>query len=290
MKLATVIPTLGRKAQLARLLRHLEAQTRPPDEVIVSAPDPSHVELPEPLSYPVTLVFGTTGSCAQRNAGLERALDRFDIISFIDDDFIPADDYFELVAQAFEDSPEFAVVMGQVIRDGATTAGLSWQEAKTALDDAGSLPGTQPRVVDHVGAYGCNMSVRTRTIEDVRFDERLALYGWQEDIDFSSRLRSRGRIVCVNTIRGVHLGIKTGRTSGKRFGYSQVANPIYLIRKGSVPATFALPLLARNLTTNVLRSLWPEPYVDRRGRLWGNLLALSHVLAGRIEPEHVLEM
>jgi hypothetical protein len=127
-------------------------------------------------------------------------------------------------------------------------------------------------------------------IGDMRFDERLVLYGWQEDIDFTSRLRSRGRVVCVAGIHGVHLGIKAGRVSGVRLGYSQVVNPVYLIRKGSVPASFALPLMARNLAANLARSFWPEAWVDRRGRLRGNLLALCHVLAGRIEPEHVLEI
>jgi GT2 family glycosyltransferase len=146
------------------------------------------------------------------------------------------------------------------------------------------------QVVDHVGAYGCNMSIRARLVGELRFDERLVLYGWQEDIDFTSQLRSRGRVVCVSAITGVHLGLKAGRVSGKRFGYSQVANPVYLILKGSVPASFALPLMGRNVVANLARSLWPEAYVDRRGRLRGNLLALVHVLSGRIEPEYILKL
>ena len=112
-------------------------------------------------------------------------------------------------------------------------------------------------------------------IGDMRFDERLVLYGWQEDIDFTSRLRRRGRVVCVPASAACISGLKAGRVSGKRFGYSQVVNPVYLIRKGSVPASFALPLMFRNLAANLVRSLRPEPYVDRRGRLRGNLLGLS---------------
>ena len=56
-----------------------------------------------------------------------------------------------------------------------------------------------------------------------------------------------------------------------------------------MPASFALPLMLRNLAANLVRSLRPEPWVDRRGRLRGNLLAIGHVLSGRIEPEHVLK-
>ena len=37
----------------------------------------------------------------------------------------------------------------------------------------------------------------------------------------------------ANVLRGVHLGNKRGRVSGLRFGYSQIANPIYLLQKGT---------------------------------------------------------
>lgn len=285
MRLVVVVATLGRRAQLARLLRFLTRQTRLPDAVVVSAPDVSHVELPDDLPFPVKTVFGPAGLAMQRNRALDMVLGRFDIVTFLDDDFLPADGYLAGVVDAFAANPRFAAVMGRVILDGASTAGLDWADALDALarpDPAGEAG----PVVDHVGAYGCNMSIRAREIGEMRFDERLVLYGWQEDIDFTSRLRRRGRVVCVPRLRGVHLGLKSGRVSGMRFGYSQVVNPIYLIRKGSVPASFALPLLFRNLGANLLRSLRPEPYVDRRGRLRGNFLGLSHLLRGRIEPEH----
>jgi len=288
MRLVVAIPTFGRAAQLARLVDHLAGQTRPPDAVIVSAPDAGHIALPDRPAFPVRLVFGPAGSSHQRNAALDAIADDADIVTFFDDDFVPAADYLERIERAFVAHDDVVVAMGDVILDGAHGAGVSWEEALAAIAAAGPVAGTA--LIDHVGAYGCNMSIRVPRIEGLRFDERLVLYGWQEDIDFTSQLRRRGRVVCVRAIRGVHLGIKTGRVSGLRFGYSQVVNPIYLIRKGSVPASFALPLLARNLAANVLRSVRPEPWVDRRGRLRGNLRAIAHVLRGRVEPEHVLKL
>lgn len=290
MKLAVIIATLGRREQLTRLLEYLGGQTRLPDEVILSAPDAAHVEAPESSPFPVSLVFGPIGSSAQRNTALAASLGRFDLITFFDDDFVPSAEYLEQVEKAFAENEGWAVVMGRVVRDGAKNAGLTWEDAEAALREAKGKTHYGPPVVDHVGAYGCNMSCRSSMVGDVRFDERLVLYGWQEDIDFTSRLRSRGRVVCVTSITGVHLGIKSGRTSGERFGYSQVANPIYLIRKGSVPASFALPLMFRNIAANLAKSLRPEPYVDRRGRLRGNMLAILHVAMGRIEPEYVLKI
>jgi hypothetical protein len=54
-------------------------------------------------------------------------------------------------------------------------------------------------------------------------------------------------------------------------------NPVYLINKGYVPATFAVELMARNI---IIRSFWPEPWIDRRERLRGNLLAALHLMMG----------
>jgi GT2 family glycosyltransferase len=290
MKLAVIIPTLGRSEQVTKLLTYLGGQTRLPDEVILSAPDPSHVQLPMDRAFPVTLVFGPKGSSVQRNTALDEALGRFDIVTFFDDDFVPSADYLQQVEESFAGNADWAVAMGRVIKDGANNAGLTWEDAEAALRETANEVFRGPAVVDHVGAYGCNMSFRCSMVGNLRFDERLVLYGWQEDIDFSCQMRSRGRVVCVTAMRGVHLGIKSGRVSGERFGYSQVANAVYLVRKGTVPASFAFPLMLRNIAANVAKSFRPEPYVDRRGRLKGNLLAIFHVATGRVEPEYVLKI
>jgi hypothetical protein len=39
-----------------------------------------------------------------------------------------------------------------------------------------------------------------------------------------------------------------------------------------------------------VRSVWPEPYVDRVGRLRGNLAALADLAAGSLHPERILEL
>ncbi|GAB4361954.1 MAG: glycosyltransferase [Oricola sp.] len=290
MKLVVVIATLGRKEQIVPLLSHLEAQSRLPDEVVISAPDSSHIGDLGEFAFPVTTLFGRTGLTIQRNTALDYVTGRFDIITFFDDDFIPAGNYLERLEDAFTANPDWAVVTGRVIKDGATTEGLTWQQGLQALHAAGASERPKVAVEDRVGAYGCNMSMRASMVQTLRFDERLVLYGWQEDTDFTSLLRRRGRVVRVNSILGVHLGVKSGRVSGERFGYSQIINPVYLIRKGSVPANYLLPLLARNVAMNIVRSLKPESYVDRRGRLRGNLLGLLHLARGRVNPEYITEL
>ena len=269
----------------------LAAQTRPPDEIIISAPDPSHVEQIEPAALHISYVFGRTGTTAQRNQALDKALASFEIVSFFDDDFLPAADYLETVERLLGRNPDWTVPTGHVVLDGVHGVGYSIDEGVAALAGAAAEKPTQEvRVAEHLGAYGCNMSMRTADIGEHRFDERLPLYGWQEDIDFTRRIAKNGKIVGTNELIGVHLGHKGGRVSGLRLGYSQIVNPVYLVRTGTMPLLFALDLMARNLAANAVKSFRPEPYVDRRGRLKGNLYALYHLLSGRIEPEYILKL
>ncbi len=294
LKLAVIIPTYGRRELLPHTLSVLEQQIRFPDEVVISAPDAEHVEPYESERFPVSFVFGKQGLCAQRNQALEHVFGRYDIITFFDDDFLPAQNYLANVERYFHDNPDWAVLGGDAIYDGATGPGFTFEEGLELLEklaESGFMkmpPETGLR--DTVGAYGCNMSIRANLIGKQRFDERLPLYGWQEDIDFTSRFRRLGRVVRIKSLYGVHLATKASRQSGLRLGYSQIVNPVYLARKGTMPASFAAKLIVRNVLANLAKSLWPEPYIDRFGRLRGNALAMFHLLNGRIEPETILRL
>jgi GT2 family glycosyltransferase len=292
MRITVIVPTFGRAELLPSILAHLEEQTTLPSQVIISAPDRSHAVEYSAKNYRLSFIFGARGSCAQRNAALEHALNSSDIVTFFDDDFVPEKEYINKILTTFEKMPNVSVIAGNVIADGVTGPGLSFEEGVRILQHAQGLEiGNEPaRISSQMGACGCNMSVRAEYIKDLRFDERLVLYGWQEDVDFTSQLRRYGDVIKISTLRGVHLGIKVGRVSGVRFGYSQICNPTYLALKGTMPATFALRLMGKNVLANMLRSVSPEPYIDRRGRLRGNLLAMRHLLQGKIQPEHVLEL
>ena len=65
--------------------------------------------------------------------------------------------------------------------------------------------------------------------------------------ELSRRLASFGRVVSTDSARGVHLGVKQGRQPGLKLGYSQVANPLYLIGKGTMSPRRALTMVARSL-------------------------------------------
>ena len=289
-RVVMAIATVGRPQIVCETIAGLLNQSRVPDAIFVCAPTDKDVEgLAEQIPM-VEITLGVRGSCIQRNALIRKAT-REDILVFFDDDFVPHDDYLEKVESIFSKFKDIAVITGRVIADGATGPGFDVAEAKSLLAHEGDFPSLDS-ITDTYSGYGCNMAVRAALLLDheIYFDESLPLYGWLEDVDLSRRLSCYGRIVRVADAKGVHLGVKGGRQSGRRLGYSQVANPVYLARKGTLSWVRALNQLGRNVTANGLRCLRPEPYVDRRGRVAGNVRALIDFATGRLDPRRVLKL
>lgn len=292
LKIAVAIATAGRPKISADTVGHLRRQLRQPDELLICPARSGDFDAAclQDFPAPARIVSGPVGSSAQRNALLD-ATDA-DIVVFFDDDFLPADDYLAEAERLFLCHPGIVVATGKVLADGILGPGIEFDAAARLL--AQSPPGTEPgRIVPTYNGYGCNMAVRMAPVRAhrIRFDERLPLYAWLEDVDFSRQLALHGDVVCATRLRGVHLGTKrAGRTSGRRLGYSQVANPLYLARKGTMAWGKALAHVGRNLLANVLRSPVPEPWVDRRGRLAGNAMALLDTLKGSAVPERVLHL
>jgi GT2 family glycosyltransferase len=287
------IATSGRRETLARNISALERQSRLPDRVVicpVKAQDVDEISLKK-FTRPTLVVSGPVGLPAQRNRILADCR-ADDIIVFFDDDFFADDRYIENLETLFTSRPDIVGVTGTLIADGARGPGLSVEDGLALLAASPVSPGAADDLIEYYGTYGCNMAFRLKPViaHDILFDENLPLYGWQEDIDFSLRVRPYGRIVKSAALCGVHLGIKLGRTSGVRFGYSQVANPVYLIRKGSMSWRHAGKLMWRNIAANIARSFFPEPWVDRKGRLKGNLLALIDIARGRDSPGRILQL
>ena len=282
------IPTSGRPAIVVETLRELGRQTRPPDAVFVCAPTLQDLPSVADLAPALHLIVAERGLPRQRNAILDKA-GRADVIVFFDDDFFPDPDYLAAVEQHMLHHPQTVIATGTVLRDGIGGPGLSAHEGRAALASAAPPRcGAEPVFT----GYGCNMAIRLAPVRSgsVRFDERLPLYGWQEDVDFCRRLAPFGHIVRLDAARGVHLGAKSGRASGVRLGYSQVANPLYLASKRcGYPMRRAFTHLARNMAMNILRWPAPEPFVDRRGRLLGNLLALRDMIGSNMRPERILD-
>lgn len=288
LSVAVVIASLGRPDLLDGMIARMERQTVRPDILLFSCVSASDLPLGFEETDDVKAVLGPKGLTRQRNTALDYLGDRYDVVLFYDDDFVPSRLSVENVAHFFASFPDVVGATGDVLADGIKTSGIDALTAKQitdAHDDGGSFPNVI--LGESIGLYGCNMAYRSSAIGDTRFDERLRLYGWQEDVDFAQAMSSRGRIVKTPAFAGVHMGAKHGRQPGLKLGYSQMVNPLYLVAKGTLPISRALILMGRNFLANHVRILAPEPWVDRMGRAKGNWVGIFDALRGRLTPERI---
>jgi glycosyltransferase involved in cell wall biosynthesis len=284
VRVAAVFATLGRPEVVSKTVRHfLSNQRLLPSSVIVSCATPEdagdlvHVE-------GLKIVLGPVGLANQRNAALNQLDPTTDIVAFFDDDFIAHPDWLAEAAQVFQDESSVVGITGHVIADGIKGPGIVFEEAAHMVEAAAEVGAR--RWIEPFSPYGCNMAFRMKAIGPLRFDDRLVLYGWLEDRDFGAALaKTGGRLVRWSGCQGVHMGVKSGRTSGERLGYSQVANPLYMLKKGTMKPDLVAIQIFSNVASNAVRLLRPEPYVDRKGRLKGNIRAIIEIITGELSPE-----
>jgi GT2 family glycosyltransferase len=289
-RLVVGIATHRRPAILIETIAFLAKQTRQPDKIVVAYAEPADTADAPTLFPHVTFIQTELGLTRQRNAILTLARDH-DILLFIDDDFYLDSQYLKITERFFEDNPEVVASTGTVLADDIKGPGLTVAQAKSILVSS-NLAQTEQKITPTFLAYGCNMCVRLATIREhnLRFDETLPLYGWYEDWDFSRQIRSYGSLVHISNACGVHLSTKVGRCTGVRMGYMQVANPIYLARKGTFPWSCVFRFIIGPCLKNLVRSLAPEAHVDRLGRFCGNLAAFRDLLTGTLSPQQIVDL
>lgn len=277
---AVVIASAGRPDVLGETLASLAQQTSAPTLVVLSLSDRADIWT-EAIAPEIVTVFGEKGSSLQRNRAIDILPDNIKYVSFLDDDVELEPFYLERINAFLNERTGYVVVDGLVLHDGD----ISRDEARAELRAQGK---PQDGFEDTVNAYGCNLTVHRKLAEKVRFDERLRLYAWLEDADFTRRCLDHGGCARVLGAQLVHLRAAGGRVSGKRYGFAQIANSYYLSRKGqmSLIGLFLhhwLPAIG----SNALGALGGNPTIDRAGRLHGNLIALRRIIIGRCDPEYV---
>jgi len=282
-----VLASAGRPELLGQAVRDLLALRHEGFVLAVCVPDTASLPargLPEGV-----VVAHARGLPAQRNAGLDAALAAAPdarAAFFFDDDSVVGAGYVATALAFLAEHPGVVGVTGEVLLDGASGEEVPLDAARAALAERAAR-GASGRWAPISGLYGCNFGYRLAGHAE-RFDERLPLYAWMEDRDFSERLKRSGALAKVDDCAVVHRGVRSGgRAAHLRLGYSQVMNPAYLRSTGSfTTAMAALQVLPRTAKNAVLAPVDP----DRRRRLRGNLVALGDVLRRRFTPERVLDL
>ena len=80
--------------------------------------------------------------------------------------------------------------------------------------------------------------------------------------------------------------------SGRKMGYSQIINPIYLWRKARIFSLHHLVIQywLRCLVANMVGVFLGKPEEDRLNRLKGNLTAMWHLLNRRCDPSAINQL
>jgi len=318
--LAVIIPSAGRPEVLHDTVLSLHRQSLQPAQIIVSVPDEDSV-LPATREW-CDIVYGPKGSCHQRNRGVAAVRSDIEFVSFIDDDIELRDDYFERLMRAFSAHPSLVLACGDELADGGVAysdrvaLGIGRREARQMLADD-RLYRRSPTtfmteyvrdrwdVLSRVADIACgvrgdwlprwlipanNMSIRRSVLHSVKFDERMPLYAWMEDYDFTLTCAKFGRVARLMDCRLVHLGATGGRVSPKRLGFVQVMNPIYIWSKRhrAYSVGSMLIFVARILAGNIVG--FPRHPSERWQRLQGNAQALAMALRGDLRPERMADI
>ncbi|MGI3782242.1 MAG: glycosyltransferase family 2 protein [Janthinobacterium lividum] len=288
LQVAVVLASAGRPTLLEQAVRYCVEQQGQPFTGVVSVPDEASLPEDRSLLEGWTVVTGTRGLSAQRNAGLDAVPDA-DLVAFFDDDAVIRPDYLTRAVEFFEEHPEVVGITGRVLADGAVSGEISEEEAQRLVAaSVGPVTRTWARTRE---LYGCNFVVRTSDGSRLRFDDRLPLYSWLEDHDYARRLMRRGALAHVEDCVIVHRAASSGgRQAHTRLGYSQVMNPVYLSSKGSFPVWLTVQQVFRPVAKNVALSVRGPASGWRRERLRGNLLAARDIVSGRISPERAAKL
>lgn len=286
---AVVLASAGRPELLAEALASCSSQRDIGFVGVVSVPDEASLPADRSLLSGWTVVTGTRGAAAQRNAALD-ALPDIAVVAFFDDDAVLRPDYLANAMRFLDAHPQVLGMTGRVLLDGATTGEITRDAAADALAHSAVAP-----VLGHWRRtrelYGCNFVVRVAAAPHLRFDARLPLYSWLEDHDFARRLMRLGQLAEVDDCVIVHRAASSGgRQAHRRLGYSQVMNPIHLVRTGSFPTWLAAQQIFRPVAKNVVLSVAGPSTAWRRMRLRGNVQAVGDAIRGRITPERIIDL
>jgi glycosyltransferase involved in cell wall biosynthesis len=290
-RVSVIICSIGRPAVLNDTVQSLLNQSYAVDEILIGVPSRQDVMQATHQHPAVKLLLTATGLTVQRNACLSQVRPSSELIAFVDDDMEFSSSYMAAMVALFKEHPDVVASSGTLLYDGGVGKCMSRQSARQvcALDQAGWREGGDIHTSPRRFAYGCNMVYRASAIRNIWFDERLPLYGWLEDSDFSHAVtKGRKGAVTNGGACAVHLGWRGGRIPGRRLGFSQIVNPYYLWHKSRVFSLghIVIQCWLRCLVGNALGLVSGEPVEDRPGRLHGNVLGFLHLLSGRVDPQH----
>jgi GT2 family glycosyltransferase len=222
-----IVATYGRPAEVSALMQTLAAMSDVPAELVIvdgSPEDETERALLRlcrntQLAFELIYVHSPKGLTRQRNAGVD--ISTRPILFFLDDDALPAKDYFTALRRVFvEDVGATIAAAGAFLMNAIDTPIARRWRIRHALR---LIPRCAPLTYNDVGASapsgvlkvfsgirdvdifpGCAFALRREVTKSMRFSEFFAGYSYGEDVEMALRIRRRGRVVHCGDAHVVH--------------------------------------------------------------------------------------
>ena len=203
-KIAIVIPTIGRYAELRRMLASLAAQTRLPEQVLIVGEGAGNAEIARgfPQLNAEFIPMPNSSICGERNRGARQARPDVDLIAFMDDDIVLEPPAIEAFLRFWETAPEdlggascrFANhprIYAPRLKNLRAVSRLSLYDRRDGLVLRSGVHTQMPNIEQdtYVQWLPSGAVVYSRKVlAEFRFDEWLEGYSHLEDLDHSYRI------------------------------------------------------------------------------------------------------
>jgi len=302
--LTTILCTYRRPESARRFLESLAAQIRVPDQLLIvdASPDEATEAMVASLRFGFAVKYWRVqgqlrGLTRQRNFALRRVSS--DLVAFFDDDIVLDPSCLQQLERAHREHPDLAGV--GCFAEAFIDPSLLWRLRRTLRIVPHLRPGSYTRggmsvpwrfhaptdqIVEGDWLPGCAMMLKVDPGAPLLFDEALTGYAQGEDLEFSLRLRERGRLALHGAARCQHFHEAAGRPNAFKLGEMEIWNRHRIWRRAhrqpraSTRYWFAYAwtldtlLLTRHLVS-------PGQVRDSLSRIAGRIVGASRILLTR---------
>jgi GT2 family glycosyltransferase len=300
LKIAVVVPTIGRGDDLRRMLESLNKQSRLPNQVLIVGEGEDNVRVAAEFPRLAAQFMPLPGSSISeaRNAGTMAAHADIQLIAFMDDDIVLEPDALAAMLRFWEAAPPEVggASCNHMNHPAVFAAGLkssklvSWlglyHPEKGAVLKSGvhtmiGVPG-ETIYVNWLPTYAA--IYRRSVLAEFAFDPWFKGYSYLEDLDFSYRVSRKYKLAVVAESRFYHYPSHVGRPNSYKFGKKEVMNRLHFVKKHP-ELSVARGCVALSIRTllSILSGLttFDGEYFKRA---CGNIVGLASVVTQGTEP------
>ena len=286
-----IIPTRDRIKELMVTLDYLNINHFFFKKIIIV--DSSSFEIKEEikkkiLNYNLNIKFvdSKPSTCIQRNIGLNFLEDE-EYIMFLDDDNIFYEDAFNKMKiflrthknfvgvsfnqiynykSSFLDKLKKNFIFNKIGIYSSKNGGFSksgWQSRFINFDMNSIVEWLPTRAVIY----------RSSEIKKIRFNEKLGVYGYLEDLDFSLELKKKGNLMVCSEAKYTH--DQSINRSGFEFGKKEVKNRYYIVKKYNLSKFLFFITLSLRIIMTFSKAIIGD--LNATKRILGNIIGICTI-------------